>query len=54
MESLANAPAPSQQRLRAVIEIVNDDVTIFPIAQSDEQAQEIEAKLLAWGRRHVD
>jgi hypothetical protein len=37
-----------QPRLRALVEIVGDELKIFPIAESDREAEEILAGLLAW------
>jgi hypothetical protein len=49
MESVSNEQ-PSQQRLRAVVEIIRGELKIYPIADSDQQAKEILDSLLLWRR----
>jgi hypothetical protein len=40
--------------VRAVVEVVEGELKIYPIAESDEQAEQITRTLLLfWGRRGV-
>ena len=52
MQTNTHPPIRSQQpRLRAMVEIVNGEILIFPIAQSDEEANRIMESLLLWKDR---
>jgi hypothetical protein len=44
--SLPPETTRSQQRLRAMVEIVSGELKIFPIADTDEQADEIVRRVL--------
>jgi len=41
METVNNPPKESQRRLRAMIEIIDSEMRIFPVASSDLEATEI-------------
>jgi hypothetical protein len=43
----------SRRRLRAVVEIVDGELKIFPIAETEEQAKEILERLLLWRGENV-
>jgi hypothetical protein len=50
MEQLSPAVPHSQRRLRAMVEFIDDELKIYPIAETDEQTKEVMRRLLLWRR----
>jgi len=50
MEINTTPPEPIQPRLRAMVEIIDGQLKIYAIADTDEQAKQIMDTLLFWKR----
>jgi hypothetical protein len=53
MQTTTPPTESSQPRLRALIELHDGELKIFPIAETDEQAEEILNSLLLWKANEV-
>jgi hypothetical protein len=48
VESFTRKPDALTRRLRAMVEIIDGQLKIYPIAESDEEAKEILDRLHLW------
>lgn len=48
MQTLNTGRSESQPRLRAMVEVIDGDLKIMPIADSEEQAKQIMDSIFAW------